>query len=69
MTVIIVICVYLKENIKNLKRMVFRGNQMNSQDRDYESEMINKEIYGGNVPENIVLHQGDDDMDDDLRGK
>lgn len=26
MTVIIVICVYLKENIRNLKRMVFKGN-------------------------------------------
>lgn len=64
MTVIIVICVYLKENFRNLKRIIFKGNTVN-QDRDYESEMIQRDIYGGNLPEDIQLNnQQNVDSDD-----
>jgi len=56
MTVIIVICVYLKENFRNLKRMMFKNNTVN-QERDYESEMIQKDIYGGDMPDDIRLNQ------------
>lgn len=42
---------------------------MQGNDIDYENEMINKEIYGGKIPEDIALNQASDDLDDDLKGK
>ena len=47
--------------------MVFKGNQIR-EDRDYENEMINQEIYGGNAPDNAGI-AASDDMDDDLKGE
>jgi hypothetical protein len=38
------------------------------EDRDYENEMINKEIYGGNAPDDQFIGS-EGDLDDDLKGQ
>lgn len=63
LTILIIICVYLKEHVKSIKHYFKKGFTRSSRpDKDYENEMLRREFANG-MPDHIELQEEGDDED------
>lgn len=67
LTICIVLCVYLKENFKGLKRVLLNSERGETRpDKDYENEMLRKR-FTRDGPDHIELNEELDEEDEELR--
>ena len=69
LTILIVLCVYLKENFKGLKRLFFNnsnGGNESRPDKDHENEMMRKH-FAKHGPDHFELNEDLEEEDEELR--
>lgn len=67
LTICIVLCVYLKENFKGLKRAIMNSERGDTRpDRDHENEILKKR-FARDGPDHIELNEELDEEDEELR--
>ena len=61
------LCVYLKENFKGLKRVILNSERGETRpDKDHENEMLRKR-FARDGPDHIELNEELDEEDEELR--
>jgi hypothetical protein len=68
LTILIVLCVYLKENFKGLRRMLLNSSERGESrpDKEHENEMLRKR-FARDGPDHIELNEELDEEDEELR--
>lgn len=66
LTIIIILCIYLKENIRGLGRLFGKDDSnVNRPDKEYENEMLRRK-FAKDGPDHIELEEEMED-DDEMR--
>lgn len=67
LTIIIILCIYLKENFRGLGKLFGKDDSgVNRPDKDYENEMLRRQ-FAKEGPEHIELEEEFDGDDEDMR--
>ena len=68
LTIIIILCIYLKENFRGLGKLFGKGDDsgVNRPDKDYENEMLRRQ-FAKEGPDHIELQEEFDGEEDEMR--